>query len=377
MNVLIVSPFFRPNLGGVETYLEDLCRYLRKKHNVFVVTYQPLTTKAKGQKLEKRHNLEIRRIQWCGCGFLHKLEKRPILQMLYLGAPLFLFTFFYILRHFRKIDVLHAHGLVAAAVVKVFSKLFKIRSVCSLHYTYNFGREPLMKRFALFILSSFDVVLTFSDVARQRCLSIGLPNTKVKISHHWVNQAFFRPLPREECRRFFGINEGFVVLFVGRLLPKKGVLCLIDAILPLEQDVTCLIAGDGPLAPQIAEIANAHQNVKFFGRVSDEHLVKLYNAADVVIIPSLCEGDEGMRVLIEALSCGRPVVVSNVGSFLSLVDESVGILVKPTVENLRKVIRDLSKQPDKIRYLSLNAREYACRNFSEKNAEVIEKSYFF
>ena len=59
--VLILTPFYEPNIGGVETHLKDLTTYLRKqkKVNVFVLTYQPLTTKAKGPYFEKDENIEV------------------------------------------------------------------------------------------------------------------------------------------------------------------------------------------------------------------------------------------------------------------------------------------------------------------------------
>jgi glycosyltransferase involved in cell wall biosynthesis len=376
MSVLIVSPSFTPNIGGIETHLNDLCTYLQKKRKVFVITFQPLTTKAKGLKFEHKHNLLIRRVQWCGNGFLNKLENHPILQMIYLGPPLFLFTLFFILRHFKELSVLHAHGLTAALIIKVLNKVFKKRIVCSLHYTYNFDREPLMKKFAVLILQSFDVIITFSEISRTRCVRIGLPGSKVIVSHHWVDQDFFKPLSKHDCRKLFGFDKEFIVLFVGRLVPKKGVLSLIDAVSSVKYKIVCLIVGDGPLSPKIAQIQAENKNIKFMGRVKSEQLVKLYNASDVVIIPSLYEGDEGMRVLIEALSCGKPVIASNVGSFPSLLDKSVGILVEPRVESIRNAIKYLYENPDMLNYLTSNARKFAIQNFNEKNAETIEKSYF-
>jgi len=83
--VLILSPFFRPNIGVVETHLDDLCEYLRKNgHKAFVITYQPLIAKNRGQKLEKRENLEIRRIRWFGYNFFHMLEPYPLPEFIYL-----------------------------------------------------------------------------------------------------------------------------------------------------------------------------------------------------------------------------------------------------------------------------------------------------
>ena len=53
LGILMICPFFRPNVGGVETHLNDLCEYLKKRgHRVFVVTYQPLMTDMKAENLK-------------------------------------------------------------------------------------------------------------------------------------------------------------------------------------------------------------------------------------------------------------------------------------------------------------------------------------
>lgn len=85
MTVLILSPFFSPNVGGVEAHLNKLINCLNKRGiKVIVLTYQPLTTPAKGPAVEKREGVEIRRIKWFGMGLFHRLEPYAILELLYL-----------------------------------------------------------------------------------------------------------------------------------------------------------------------------------------------------------------------------------------------------------------------------------------------------
>ena len=76
--ILIISLGYSPNVGGLETHLDNLVNYLTKNgYKLFVLTYQPIQTKAKGKSLEKEMNLEIRRIRWFGCGWLNILEAYP------------------------------------------------------------------------------------------------------------------------------------------------------------------------------------------------------------------------------------------------------------------------------------------------------------
>ena len=155
LGVLLLSPFFRPNIGGVETHLDDLCRYLTKHdYQVFVITYQPLTTKAQGLKVEKKKSLEARRVPWFGYNWFHKLEVYPFLDFLYLTIGLFFSSFFFLLKRKREIEIIHAQGLSTAFITKVLSKVFKKRKVASIHAIYKWKAGSLASRFAKWILSS-------------------------------------------------------------------------------------------------------------------------------------------------------------------------------------------------------------------------------
>jgi glycosyltransferase involved in cell wall biosynthesis len=96
IKILMITPFFSPNIGGVETHLDDLCEYLRKRgHKIFVITYQPLTTNVKALKFERDQNLEVRRIGWFGYSLFHKLEPYPLLEFMYLTPILLVYSFLF------------------------------------------------------------------------------------------------------------------------------------------------------------------------------------------------------------------------------------------------------------------------------------------
>ncbi|MBS7649373.1 glycosyltransferase, partial [Candidatus Bathyarchaeota archaeon] len=128
--VLILTDAFPPNIGGVESHLYDLCKYLAESdHRVFVVTYQPITTKAKGLKVERRKNLEIHRMQWFGYNLYPKLESYPILLFLYEFPGLFVSSLFFLLKRRKEVDVIHAQGLITGYITKILVKIFKKRCV--------------------------------------------------------------------------------------------------------------------------------------------------------------------------------------------------------------------------------------------------------
>ena len=132
---------------------------------------------------------------------------------------------------------------------------------------------------------------------------------------------------------------GFQVLFVGRLVERKGVKYLIDAVQRMPPDLRArlVVIGDGPEREPIgARVRDAglEDRVEIRGRVSDEELRSAYAGADVLVLPSILDarGDtEGLGVvLLEAMSYGVPVVASDIGGITDIVEhETSGLLVPP------------------------------------------------
>jgi glycosyltransferase involved in cell wall biosynthesis len=155
---------------------------------------------------------------------------------------------------------------------------------------------------------------------------------------------------KEAVRREINAS-GFVVLFLGRLVPIKGVDLLIDAVAGLK-DCTLIIAGDGPDRNILEQrAASRGADVRFMGLVGPRLRAELLGACDVVALPSrtLPSGrHEGIPlVLAEALAAGCPVVAANsggIGEFLE--HEKTGFLVDPDdVEGLGRALETLANNP--------------------------------
>jgi glycosyltransferase involved in cell wall biosynthesis len=136
-----------------------------------------------------------------------------------------------------------------------------------------------------------------------------------------VDNAFFRgegarlAPHREEIRRSFGITDAHpVVLFAGKLIPKKQPLRLLDAFASVRAGRPCslLIAGDGPLrsAMESAVRRQAIPDVHIAGFLNQHELPRAYVAADVFALPSNLHETWGL-VVNEAMNFGLPVVVSD------------------------------------------------------------------
>ncbi|MGO9959542.1 MAG: glycosyltransferase family 4 protein [Solirubrobacteraceae bacterium] len=124
----------------------------------------------------------------------------------------------------------------------------------------------------------------------------------------------------ELARAEFGLPaDAFIAVAVRRLVARMGLEVLLEAwrgaVQRLPGGSVLLLAGDGPLRDELQRAAATYDvadSVKLLGRVSDEKLATLYQAASVAVVPTLQHEGFGL-VVIEAAACGTPSIVSDVG----------------------------------------------------------------
>lgn len=361
-NILIITPFYYPNIGGVESHLSDLVTALSNKgYRIFVHTYTPLTTNTKAPLFENpSDNIFIFRYYLPGHGLFHLLEKYPLLDFIYLTPKLLIHLLLWFITKRPKIDVIHAHGLNACLIGVVLKKIFNIKLVVSIHAVYEFNIKSITSFATKQILKLSDSVITLSKASQKQLSKIGV---KSLIFKYWIDLSLFKKKSKK--------HDPFTVLFVGRLIPKKGIYLIIKLAKNLPQ-INFIIIGDGPLNNYLNRISIS--NLKFLGAIPNKFLPKEYHKADLLIIPSMYPEGFG-RVTMEAVACGLPVVGSNLGGIPEALDESVAILVKPSYFNFYKAINFLLKNKNVLIKLKSNTRLYAEKNFSIKNLEMITNQY--
>lgn len=370
MKVLQLTAHFSPNVGGVETHLDDLVTELvKQKIDVTVLTYRPLTTKANWKIFEDRKNLSIIRIPWIA-GFFYTLVNKPILEFVYLFPGLFFITPLVIVA--KKTTVIHAHGLVAGVVGVLWGKLLRKRVVVSTHSIYHFPTRGMYHRVVKWLFSNASCVLTLSQQSKAEVVKIGIPEKKVQVFTYWVDQDIFKPLP--DAKKKLGWDKKFVVLFVGRLIEEKGINELLESSKRWDPSIFLAIAGTGPLQGIVEENARSSKNLIYAGRLGQKQLPLYYSAADMLIVPSVHEEGFG-RVILEALFCGTPVIGSNRGAIPEAIDETVGKLVDVTPENIVQWVNYFSSHTEMLLKLKSKTRKFAEERYTNKNVEVIVKSY--
>lgn len=374
--ILLLTTPFRPNIGGVETHLDDLIKEGAKQGLKFdVVTYQPLITKARGKTIEEGKGFVVYRIPWIRNNLFLKLEPYPILEFLYLFPPLFIFGFVYLLSQSRKIFVIHGQGLIAGSVGVVLGKIFSKRTLISTHSVYHFPAKGLYPAFVRLLFNNAFKVLVLSEQSRKEVLSLGIMPDKVAKFTYWVDQKIFIPRSKLQSRKRLDLpRDAFIALFVGRLVAVKGVRELLNAARISGREIVYLIIGDGPMAIQVARFAEKHKNIIFVGRVDNNKLPEYYSNADVILVPSTHEEGFG-RVILESLSCGTPVVAANRGGIPEAVDSSVSVLIDISPRAIKETLESLWRDRKKLERLAKNARNFAEKHFSERNVRMITKFY--
>jgi len=177
-------------------------------------------------------------------------------------------------------------------------------------------------------------VVTKSEHLRQRAIQIGVNAFKVRTIRNGCNPGVFHLRDRSAARAQLAIDDkAELVLFVGRLDTAKGIEELLEAFASLASrrpNLRLAFVGDGPGGEHLRSKAKhlaLEDRITLNGACSSQAVAHWLAAANVLALPSYNEGYP--NVVIEALSCGRPVIATNVGGILELVNDESGILVAP------------------------------------------------
>jgi glycosyltransferase involved in cell wall biosynthesis len=186
-------------------------------------------------------------------------------------------------------------------------------------------------------LRKADMVVTLSAELRDRVVALGVDPNKARVVLNGVDLASFHPLDRVACRRQLGLPmEKKILLSVGRLTQGKGHQELVRIMPEISKTMDAelyIIGGMNPeedfgqvLRTMISELAL--NNVHLVDKVAHEMLPFWYSAADLFCLATQREGCP--NVLLEALACGTPAVVTDVGAVAALVTHGEnGFLVHP------------------------------------------------
>lgn len=223
--------------------------------------------------------------------------------------------------------------------------------------------EPVKHRLVEKVACSTFVVCV-SKFGRARLMLLCPPE-------HWTRLAIVRcGQPFDEDVLEAAENETPEILCVGRLSREKGHLVLLEALARLRDAGVrfhCTLVGDGPMRSMIerqTSLLGLNDRLTLTGSLPPERVAEHYERADLVVLPSFSEGVP--IVLMEAMSCGRPVVATRVGGVPEIVEhEGGGLLVSPgDPDELAVALRRLVDEPLEARQMAERGARYVRDEFS-------------
>jgi glycosyltransferase involved in cell wall biosynthesis len=216
-----------------------------------------------------------------------------------------------------------------------------------------------------------DLIVTVSKYSLSKIVELyGVDAAKIRVVPNGVDVRRFKPAQSSKNLRVkFGVDDNPCVLFVGNLIPRKGVHFLIEAaryVFKENKKVVFLVVGDGPLKNYLVSYSKrqgVHKNFVFLGNVPERVLPAIYNCADIFTLPSIQEG-QGIT-LLEAQASAKPVVAFHSGGINEFVlNKKTGFLVKPDSRELANAIINLLSNESLRKKMGCYARKFICENFS-------------
>jgi len=352
VRVLVVSPYFYPEGGGLERYAYEMAKELGKGNEVVVVC----STKRKSMH-EKIGKIKV-------------LRKRP--NFILSNTPIRLFLPFELLAMMKRKDfeLLVAHTPVPffADVASLIAKLLKKPVVI----VYHSGE--------LKTGSWIDLLAGFYERTVEK---MTLKNAKVISVSRYVQRVlwkkgFYSKVKYPKVGEDFLLAEpdfkgkGNVILFVGQLGKFhrwKNLDLLLKALVLVKReipDVRLIVIGGGDLREYYEKLSKElglGNNVRFLGFVSKKELIECYKTAKVLVLPSSKSEAFGM-VVLEALALGTPVITSKAGEFPIIVEEKKsGLLAELDEKDLAKKILFLLRDEKTRRKIAIIGHKLIDRRF--------------
>jgi len=274
----------------------------------------------------------------------------------------------------REPDVLHAHFAfpLGWAAVEAAARATGT-PVCLTVHGSDLNRVPLFgprhRAAVVSALARANRVLAASHALYRRAIEL-CPRAAVRVAYTGVDLSTFSPGCPDEARArvpALGGIQGKLILYVGNLLPSKGVTVLLEAFLRLGDTTTHLVlVGGGPLASQLerrAAEAGVRDRVHLLGSQPHDVIPDIMRAAHVFVLPSYSEGLA--MVCAEALACGIPVAATNVGGVPEIVrNGETGLLVRPgNVSEVARALQEILGNPALARRLASVGRAHVEQHF--------------
>jgi len=320
-----------------------------------------------------------------GGGILANLKRQPwcyALVPLFVGAEVM--SLVRMLRG-QEFDLIHAHWLIPQGLVAVLAARISgtaVPVICTSHGADLFAlRGSIWERIKQFVVASSSGLTAVSRTMRERLLTMSDKMDRIRVIPMGVDlERQFVPLPGKRRRKS--------LLFVGRMVEKKGLRYLIKAmpvVLENHPEANLVIAGSGPEEASMSRLVatlGLSEQVRFVGALQNREIPALYQASELVVFPSIVarDGDqEGFGlVLVEAMGCECAVIASDLAAIRDIIiDGKTGLLV-PEKDSaaLAQKITYLLDNPLFRSALARDGRDFVLERYDWRNIAAQYEAFF-
>jgi N-acetyl-alpha-D-glucosaminyl L-malate synthase BshA len=282
---------------------------------------------------------------------------------------------------FEKLDIIHAHYAIPHAISGILSKQVlsdtKIKLLTTLHGTdiTLVGLEPAFHPLVKYSLDNSDGITAVSNYLKNNTLQHFKINKEISVIHNFIDPELYQRIDCTEIKPAICPKGEKVLIHISNFRPVKRVkdtVLILNEVLK-EMPARLVLVGDGPERGETEKLARElgiSEHVKFLGK--QHALIELLSCADVFLLPSQSESF-GLAAL-EAMSCGVPVVASNIGGIPEVVahGETGYVAEFGDIKRMSKYVIELLTNRRKWEVFSANARRHAVEKF---NTDIIIPQY--
>ena len=380
--LVMASTFPRWKDDTTPSFVFELSSRLAKKGTKIIVL-APHAYSSK--KEEKMGDVYVHRFQYCipaklqklayGAGIIPNAKSSFTAK---LNIPFFLLSEYLAARKLisrYNPDIIHAHWLIPQGIIAAMLKKETAKLIVTVHGSDLFPlKNALFSKMQKFVLRNCNICTVSSEATKNELLK-RFPEFKDKVivlSMGIDTNLFAHTNSKSGFSKY---KNKKIMLFVGRLNEQKGIQYLIRAMPIIRKNIKnalLLVIGEGGYKSDMQKLAaslDISDSVEFLGAIPHKELSNYYNLADAFVLPSVTSkiGTEGLGlVLLEAMSCGTPVVGTETGGIRYIIKNNEnGLLARERDEHdlADKIIRAVSDL--KLRQkLSKNGTRFAKENYS-------------
>lgn len=357
--------------GGVEIVVEELSvRMVKKGNNVVCLN------RSSKHVMDKNHTIKgIKEYKGVKLKKVFTIDKK--------GLAAFTSSFFATIKAlFSKANVVHYHAegpCIWMWIIKCFSRKKVVATIHGLDWKrakWGGLATKIIKKGEINATKYADEIIVLSENVKKYFKDTYNRETTL-IPNGIVKPNILKP---NIIKKKYGLNKDEYILFLGRIVPEKGIHYLVEAYNNLKTAKKLVIAGGSSdtdtYYKELKETAKNNENIIFTGFVQGKELDELYSNAYIYCLPSDLEGMP--LSLLEAMSYGNCCVTSDIDECASVLEDKGVVFKKSNVQELTKVLQDLCDNRSKVNKYKSESQQFILNKYNwddivDKTLELYKK----